>query len=32
MERISSYFKKHIEALKWDDEDEFVKVLDKTLN
>ncbi|KAG2490675.1 hypothetical protein HYH03_010844 [Edaphochlamys debaryana] len=31
MERISNYFNKNIDALKWDDEDEFVKVLDKTL-
>lgn len=31
MSRISSYFNKPIDELKWDDEDEFVKVLEKTL-
>ncbi|PNW83108.1 hypothetical protein CHLRE_06g306850v5 [Chlamydomonas reinhardtii] len=31
MTRISTYFKKTIEEIKWDDEDEFIKVLDKTL-
>ncbi|EFJ52048.1 hypothetical protein VOLCADRAFT_103235 [Volvox carteri f. nagariensis] len=31
MTRISTYFKKPIKELKWDDEDEFVDVLNKTL-
>ncbi|GFR49000.1 hypothetical protein Agub_g11021 [Astrephomene gubernaculifera] len=31
MTKISTYFKKTIDSLKFDDEDEFVEVLDKTL-